>query len=325
MKQDQKPHFRRIFSNQGGQAVVEYILLLVIIVSLVMGAKKAFGNVDDFISHYIGDYVTCLMEYGELPSLGVTDADQKKHLAGGGKKCDEAFAGFSFEDGRPSITYQSKGGGGSGGSGGGSGNKNNSSVSGSKNSSSSAKNRGNRNSSDSDSNSGELGGGKNRGSGSGKRSEPYAKGVVQRSGGNSTSDGFDNSSQKVRVLEEDPELKRKKNSGRFAFSRGRGGYGNNKYRAITGQMQAEIEKTLPKKPRTPTSTVVSLKTDDASRFGPYSKVFIPPAPAKIEIKEADSSNFSFGYFIRWLIIGAMILAIIIFFGGQIMNYTNSKD
>lgn len=283
-----------------------------------MGAKTAFGHVDDFISHYIGDYVTCLMEYGELPSLGVSAADQKKHLDGSGKKCDENFAGFSFEDGRPSTGGRSGGGTGTS-SGSGTGNKNNSSGGGNKNSSSSADKGGSGNKSDSSTDA--SGADKNSSS---RRSTPYAKGVINRSGGNNTADAIDSSSQKVRVLEEDEETKRNKKSRGFASSRG-SGYGTDKYRAITGTMQAEMEKGMPRKPRAPAASIIRLTGDDGNRFGPYSKTFTPPVANKIQIKEDDNSAFSFGFFIRWLIIGAMILAIIVFFGGQIMNYSNSKD
>lgn len=331
MKQDQKYPFRRLFLNENGQAVVEYILLIVVVISLVMGAKKAFGHVDDFISHYIGDYVTCLMEYGELPSLGVAAADQKRHLDGSGKKCDEDFAGFTFVDGRPSNGGGSGSGGpGSGGTGNtGSGNNNNNSANGgNKNNSANAAKGGSNNKSGSDGDSGsesELGG-KRSGSRSGNKPNPYAKGQIERSNSLTTNDAFDDGSRKVRVLEEDEEAKKKKkNSGLAGFRRGgSGGHGNDRYRAITGIMQAEMEKTLPRKPRAPSSTVVRLK-DDGNRLGPYSKTFTPPPVKAAPVKEDDNTGFSFGFFIRWLLIAAMILAIIVFFGGQIMNYSNSKE
>ena len=332
MKQDQKYHFRRLFLNECGQAAVEYILLIVVVVSLVMGAKKAFGHVDDLISHYIGDYVTCLMEYGELPSLGVAAADQKKHLDGTGKKCDEDFAGFTFEDGRPSNGGGGPGSGGTGTGGTGktgSGNNDNSANNGNKNNSSNAAKDGSNNKSGKDggSDSGSdlgAGGGRN-GSKSGKQQTPYAKGEVSRSNSLTTNDASDDGSRKVRVLEEDEEAKKKrKNSGAGFRSRGGSYGGNDRYRAITGFMQAEMEKTIPRKPRAPSSTIVRLK-DDGFRLGPYSKSFTPHVVKPPTVKDDDNSGFSFGFFIRWLLIAAMILAIIVFFGGQIMNYSNSKD
>lgn len=331
VKQDQKYPLRRLFLNENGQAVVEYILLIVVVISLVFGVKKAFSHVDDFISHYIGDYVTCLMEYGELPSLGVAAADQKRHLDGSGKKCDEDFAGFTFVDGRPSNGGGTGSGGpGTGGTGGtGSGNSNNNSANaGSKNNSSNAGKGGSNDKSGSDGDSGsgnDLGRGRS-GSRSGKQQSPYANGQINRSNSLTTNDSYDDGGRKVRVLEEDEEAKKKKkNSGLGGFrSRSGGNYGNDRYRAITGIMQAEMEKTLPRKPRAPASTVVRLK-DDSNRLGPYSKVFTPPPVKAAPVKEDDNTGFSFGFFIRWLLIAAMILAIIVFFGGQIMNYSNSKE
>lgn len=333
MKQDQNYAFRRLLLSDSGQAVIEYILLIVVLVSLVMGSKKAFSHVDDFISHYVGDYVTCLMEYGELPSLGVAAGDQKKHLAGTGKKCDEDFAGFTFEDGRPPSGGGTGGGGtGSGGgtgTGSTNGNQNNSANGGNKNSSSSAAKGGSNNKSGSDSGSdsgSESDGAGKNGSRSGKQQTPYAKGEINRSNSMTSNDAFDDSSRKVRVLEEDEEAKKKKKNAGYGGFRSRGGSGgSDRYRAITGIMQAEMEKTLPRKPRAPASTVVRLKGDDGNRLGPYSKTFTPPPVKPPQLKEGDNTGFSFGFFIRWLLIAAMILAIIVFFGGQIMNYSNSKE
>ena len=302
---------------------MEYILLLVITVSLVIGAKKAFGNLNDFMNRYIGDYVVCLMEYGELPSLGVSDATQKNHSGGTGKQCDQQFAGFTFEGGRSPT-----GGGGSiGGSGTTTGGKSNSP--GGKNSSPNAGNSSKGSSAASKSKSdSDSGSDKNNFGSSGrsnKGSSPYSKGEIKRSGGFGTSDsGSDIAGQKTRVIEDEDELKRKRKYGFGAISRTQGSGNGERYRAITGTMEAEIEKRAPKKLRAPTASIKPL-LDDRSQFGPYRKSFTPPVVKKIEQKEDNNSGFSFGYIIRWLIIGGMILAIIVFFGGQIMNYSNSKE
>lgn len=312
MEQDQNYNlWQNSILNRRGQAAVEYILLLVIIVSLVIGAKKAFSNLDDFINHYIGDYVVCLMEYGELPSLGVSDSTLKKHVSGTGKSCDEKFAGFTFEDGRPPT-----GGGASG-----SGKANSSSAGGSKNSSSSADKAGsNKSAAESDSNNFSA---KRNNGGSKGRSSPYKRGTINRSNEFGTADASD-SDEKVRVIEDDEGSNGKRGGGRFSSRRG-SGYGGERYHAVTGNMLAEIEKTAPKKTRAPAVSVKSLPDDGGNRFGPYKKVFTPPEIKKAAEKEDDNSGFSFGYIIRWLIIAGMVLAIIIFFGSQIMNYSNSSD
>lgn len=51
-----------------GQAVVEYILMLVVTLTLVIGvATKLIPQLRDFMQNYAGAYVVCLLETGELP------------------------------------------------------------------------------------------------------------------------------------------------------------------------------------------------------------------------------------------------------------------
>lgn len=308
MEQDQNYYLRQnSLLNKRGQAAVEYILLLVITVSLVMGAKKAFSSLDKFINHYIGEYVICLMEYGELPSLGVSDSTLKNHMSGIGKSCDEEFAGFTFEDGRPPT----------GGSGPSRSKTNSSADDGGKNSSSSADEAGSNKDSSSDSGSKKSG---SRRGGSKSRSSPYTRGAINRSNDFGTADAS-GSDEKVRVIEDDDG---KKGAGWRSSSR-RGSSSYSKRRTVAGNMLAEIEKTAPKKLRAPAVSVISLPGEGGSQFGPYKKVFIPPEAKKVAEREDDNSGFSFGYIIRWLIIAGMVLAIVIFFGSQIMNYSNSSE
>jgi hypothetical protein len=56
--------------NNSGQAMVEYILLLVISVVLVTGLMLQFSKpLQFFIKDYMGNYVQCLLDTGELPDL----------------------------------------------------------------------------------------------------------------------------------------------------------------------------------------------------------------------------------------------------------------
>lgn len=77
--------------NQKGQAVVEYILVLVISVSIILGA---FYQLNDafrkFTANYFGNYVTCLLEAGELPG-------------GAGGICEGSYQKFSLAEGRPLV------------------------------------------------------------------------------------------------------------------------------------------------------------------------------------------------------------------------------
>lgn len=330
VEQDQNYNFNiNPILNRGGQAAVEYILLLVIIVSLVLAMKKGFGKMNDFMNRYIGDYVVCLMEYGELPSLGINDASMKKHLSsgdGGGRKCDQEFAGFTFEDGRPPTT--STGGTGGAGSNGGSSSANsgkgNNSSNANKDGSGSASNG--KNSGDAGSDlAGEINKDRN-GSSSGRKS-PYAKGQIVRSNPYGSADsGNDVGNENVRVIEDPSGGDKKKRDNGSASRTSRLNYsGGERYRAIVGNMAAEIEKRAPKKPAEARVVNQPLLGDTGSRFGPYKKTFTPPEVKPIEQIKEDNSGFGFGYIIRWLLIGGMILALIVFFGGQVMNYSNSKD
>jgi hypothetical protein len=325
VEQDQKYSFKanNIF-NRSGQAAVEYILLLVIIVSLVIGATKAFGKMNDFMNRYIGEYVVCLMEYGELPNLGIADANLKKHLGSGGgsgRKCDQEFSGFTFESGRPPVGS----GGNAAGSGSTSSGKNNNS--GGKNSSGNANKDGSgkgsgKDGSDSASNSD----GSDRDRGSGRKAAPYAKGQVIRSSTNTYGTGdAGESDQKIKVIDDEEGGRgRKKDSSNYSRT-SRIGNGSDRYRAITGTMAEEIEKRQPKKAEPIRRSVRALAGDDGNRFTPYKKVLPPREFKEKQMKEDDNSSFGFGYIIRWLMIAGMVLAIIVFFGGQIMNYSNSKD
>lgn len=314
VEQDLKFSFKRqVILNHSGQAVVEYILLLVISVGLIMGASKAFKGLNSFMDSYIGDYTICLMEYGELPTLGVEETALKTHVGASG--CDKKFASFTFGSGRPSV-----GGSGSGSGRGGSG-KSGAGGS-SKNSSSSANKASNNNGSDDSDASG-----KKRGLRSGG-SSAYAKGQINRSNDLGTADSQSGAgNKKAKIIEEDgggEESPRRRyggsNSNSSAFANSR-----IKYKAIRGVLAEEIKKRSPKIPRAPARTVVAVSSQAGNQFGPYKKTFTPPEPPRAETKQDDGSSFSFGNILRWLIIGGMIIAIIVFFGGQIMNYSNSKD
>ncbi|MFM6929999.1 MAG: hypothetical protein ACKOX6_16125, partial [Bdellovibrio sp.] len=61
--------------NNHGQAVIEYVLLLIISVSLVlMLVYQIFKPMQNFVQGFMGDYMACLLETGELPAFGGTDA-----------------------------------------------------------------------------------------------------------------------------------------------------------------------------------------------------------------------------------------------------------
>ena len=73
---------------------MEYVLLLVVVVGLILGLfvnfNEAFAR---YARNYFGDYLSCLIETGELPRLG-GDTDGV---------CDSLYRPFTFTAGRPPI------------------------------------------------------------------------------------------------------------------------------------------------------------------------------------------------------------------------------
>ncbi len=97
----EKPRISSRKSSQSGQAVLEYILILVISVGLVLGIMYQFNTAfKKYVQSYFGNYIACLLETGELPSLYGGDA------VGGpnAESCGSQFEKFSLQNGRPLKT-----------------------------------------------------------------------------------------------------------------------------------------------------------------------------------------------------------------------------
>lgn len=317
-----------VLGNRSGQAMIEYVLMLVVTISLLFLANKVFDSMNKFMNKYMGDYISCLMEYGELPSWGVQDTDLKQHTsgAGGGKVCDSSFDGFTIAGGRPA----SGGGGGTGGGKNTSGGKNEAPGGGKNTGSKNNSNASNNSSSQQSSSSGSS-------SSSSSSQSPYSSGQVRRGGSSAggraggTTDGrvtAGESDEKVQVIEEsegETEGPRKN-----LYARGRQTrriYQQDKYRAITGKLAEEIEKKTKKVERKPTTTTLAKVTSGGYMFTPKKRAFVPPTDLKKTTfkDDGDDGSFQFGYFIKWLLIAGMILAIVILIGGQILNYSKSGE
>lgn len=316
-------------SRESGQAVVEYLLLAVITLGLILGMKKVFGKLNTGAQKYMGDYIVCLMDYGELPTMGLpSSAGLSKHDSG--SMCDRKFENFTFGEGRPPVsspgTTQQGGGGGS-------------------NPNSNQSSRTSTNGSDNDANSNNKSNSQNGGSGasdlakageggsSGSSSKsPYKSGQVQRKGDvYGTLDGAGSGGDsKSRVIDDDGDDAagaggRNRRQGR----RGRNNtiyYGEN-YRAITGGKAFDaLNKQLKKsQARKPTATIRSIATEEGRSLSSNRKEITPQERLKEPPPSSDDGKFTFGNFMRWLLIAGMVIAIVIFFGGQVMNYSNSSD
>jgi hypothetical protein len=275
----------RLFHNRG-QAVVEYVLLLVVTVSILLALiYQIFRPFQSFVKAYMGDYVSCLLETGELPGLG--NKDSEALLADEG--CDSKFDAATLASGRPSkydpqssnstiksdpSKYESSGSGkgSSGGEGGGS--PSNSSSSGNNLLISSMKKK----------TATEAGGGGNEkvteipienGSKFYNRKDSYSQDY-------STKDGKHTYVPFIGLSEEEKKKKERQENARRTVASGE-------------NFSGAMKKTAVKPPQ--------------------------PKPPKAE----DDEPITFGNFFRFLLIAAIIIAIVVVLGGQMLQISKSQE
>lgn len=88
-------------NSQSGQALVEYILLLVIALALILGlANQLYKPFGKFVQNYMGAYLECLLDVGELPTIGGS---------GDSGICNTRFEPGTFTGGRPPIANKNRG------------------------------------------------------------------------------------------------------------------------------------------------------------------------------------------------------------------------
>ncbi len=66
--------------------------MLIIMVGIIVGGLYQFSDAfRNYVANYMGEYLACLLETGELPDLGIETKGE----------CNEAFEPFSLASGRP--------------------------------------------------------------------------------------------------------------------------------------------------------------------------------------------------------------------------------
>ena len=302
--------------QQGGQAVVEYVLVLIVSVSLLFLFKGVVKGINEFMYSYMGEYISCLMEYGELPTSGSTETNLNQHSQGGsGKTCDSKFKGFTLAVGKASTGSLS----GSNRNGTGQSNGN------SKGASQSADSK-NESAKDTAKNNSENG--KSGSSASAAANSPYTKGSIQRSSSGNSVNTADNgvstiAQDKVRIISDDESDEARRNRLGGSTTENRTVYERARYRAITGKQLKDLQaqnKTL----RAPTSQILST-TEEEFRMGPRKSTITPPELKATTLDQQDDEQMNFGNFMKWLIISAMGIAIFLFFGSQVMSFVNSQE
>jgi len=270
----------RIFQSQG-QAVVEYVLVLVVTISILLAlVYQIFRPFQSFVKSYMGDYVQCLLETGELPGLG--NQDTEALLADEG--CDSKFASATLASGRPSI-YNSNG----------------------------TNTPPDSDRSGYDSSSGGGGGGSSGGSSSSSGNNLLVS-SMNRKGATETGGAPNDKVTEIPLAEGSSFYNRKD-----TYSKE---YVSNKTKqtklAISGLAEEE-KKKKERKENSKRNVITGENLDGAPK-----KTLVKPPPPKMTMKEDDEA-FTFGNFFRFLLIAAIVIAIIVVLGSQALRIAKSQE
>lgn len=267
---------KSILSKQSGQALVEYILLISISIALVLAFAtqfyKPFGN---WMQNYMGEYLQCLLDYGELPTMGSVGVDGE---------CAQSFKPFSPVGGRPPLKNK---------------NKNSSGSAAGSNFSANEKSQGNK--------------------------TTFTSGTAGRSrsmvvAGGAGADGKGAGAGEKQVVEKlsDSRFEKFRNSNKSTTVAQNSTVQNNNTIAISSSRKEiirEQEKYVKLKPG-------EVETGEASSKN--KKLIISPPEKKAEVKE-EGFEWNFGQYLKFALILAIIIAIVLFVGGQILQISKSME
>lgn len=266
--------------SESGQATTEYVLLLIVSVGIVLALMtQLFRPLQTFLTSYMGDYTACLLQTGELPSLGGESS------VASDEGCNSKFEPGTLANGRPPIAD-----GGGGGAAGKSGN-------------------------------GEVSSGDGGGSGSGA----YA-GSSSRNGASrlfDSSRGTQGGESGVSDLKKtDIPIEDSGGGGSFFSTNSSKTVIVRRKKSITlssTQLSEEVKKKLEKKREGNVRIVASEGTAI-----PAKKIAIKKPELKA-VTEAEGAELTIGNFMRMLFIIAIVIAIVIFVGGQVLQMSKNGD
>lgn len=298
--------------NQKGQGMIEYILLLVITISMILLAMaNLFKPMQNFLQNFMGTYVACLLTSGELPAIRSEN---------------------SLRDQDPKCSFSLNGGNGTPGSGGsgsgGSGNPNGNNGSGGSGSSSNGNNSNAGNgtsggSGDSSNvNGGNGGGGGNSYAGSRSRRGGIGKSSFLRrsadGGSGSSDDAAGGGTRYVNNLDKNKDDRFFRNRQRTTQLNNRNGRGVF-ITGMTEEEQKKIERKIQSEPRT-----LPKSSEEFSVPGKKSVLKPPPEKKKTTLEEEDQS-FSLGNIFKYILIAVILLLILVLGGGQAFEMSKTME
>ncbi len=274
--------YSRLYQNESGQAVIEYVLVMMVSVAIVLGALYQLNDAFRiWADSYFGDYLACLLETGELPALD-----------GGGGTCGASYSDFKLDKGRQLVN----GGDGS--------------------SSSSGENGGN--------------GGSGNSAASGAAARAAANGqsnIISMGNSRSSFRGSTRFSARSSAGgDEDSKKGGDSDTGSFGATN-LSGYQQGRVIRIPLRQSEQIARGRrgsdddDKKDKTKIKVAATVQGAAQQRRAELMRIERKIASGKApEIEE-----FTFGNFLRYIIIAAIIIAILFFIGGQAMQVSKSLD
>ena len=264
--------------DRSGQGAVEYVLLLVITVGIILGLMNQFYKpFNAYLKNYMGAYVQCLLDVGELPALGWDSTEGV---------CNSEFEPLST-NGRPPISANTRT---------------------PPNPNDDRKDPAARANSANDS-----------GSGSGRKS-PGSRTLVGGSGSSGT-DGAGAGQEKVQKIPVELEDTRYFRVGQVGPNESQSRAKRVRAVGIEGLIGSEKDKLDREQVR-----IKRLGAfEDMGAEGKPKKMRVkPPSERKVASAE-DDAPWTFGKFIRMALIILLIIAIVLFLGGQALQISKGMD
>ncbi len=277
-----------ILSNSRGQGTLEYTLLLLITIAILTAlAQQIFKPFNRWLQNYMGSYLECLLDVGELPSLGYGEASGE---------CNNLYESASVAFGRPPKNVNLNGQQNPGNSG---TNKNGNGENGGGDSS----NTGNRQAGNSGNNSGRN------------------NNIRFNKPNNTGADGL--GKDKNKVIQTPVDLADTQFYKVNTVSEGYNQSVGRRIRAVglAGLLASEKEKI---KKREQKIQKLKVEEGDTESIVNQKKFVVKPPVAK-EVADEAQEEWTIGKFMRYAIILLLIIAIILFLGGQALQISKSMD
>lgn len=276
-------HHRLWLRSESGQGIVEYILVLVVTIALVLGMVVQFNSAfQSWANNYFGDYLACLLETGELPSLG------GPMDVSGDTSCNQLFEPFSLAKGRPHLGKAISG-----------------EASGASLAASAAAGRSQSEADKSGGSSGSYTRASRGGGGRFGRLNSMSDGARFKTSFKDRSDSsvYTGSTESTNFGSANP-------------------YGGGEFVRVA-PINDRFSFTDEKDQKSGKGGKSLVKRNTASELRP-TRMKVIPKPAKKSEQTADS-DLGIGDYIRYLLIAAIIIALVLFFGGQALQMSRSMD